>query len=285
LWCALFVLLGAPTAFAQDFSVLYSRVPNGISDGTIWAAASDGSFDLQITTGEWPRISPDGSWIVFHRGGSGDPTRNDLYVRNQETGDEIRVFANPDFAVSYDWTADSSQIVFDFGCGIYIMNGDGSGMRQLIGVDCFDDAPALNPGDGRIAFHNAHIGILLANPDGSNRVVIPNTMPLDFWPQWSPDGQWISFGRADSNGLIVNYFLIQPDGTGLTQLTFFSASDPDRFAPIGAWTPDGSVLVAPGTIGGVNGAYSIATDGSGTVTLLPTSPGDDLAFVGSCPAQ
>ncbi len=123
----------------------------------------------------------------------------------------------------------------------------------------------------------------MANADGSNRVAIPGTMPNDFWPQWSPDGQWISFGRTDGiSGLaIVNYFMIHPDGTGLTQLTFLSASDPDRFGPIGPWTPDGSALVAPGVFGGVNGSYSIATDGSGTVTLLPNSPRDDIAFVGS----
>src|SRR5262249_15913832 len=65
----------------------------------------------------------------------------------------------------------------------------------------------------------------------------------------------------------------RPDGTDLTQLTFLSASDPDRFAPIGPWTADGSTLIVPGTIGGMNGIYAIATDGSGAITPLPTSPG------------
>jgi Tol biopolymer transport system component len=279
------LLLAVPAASAQTLAVLYSRVHDGVPNGTIWVATSDGSFDQPLTVGEWPRISPDGNLVVFHRGGSTDPVRNDLFVLNVLTGDETRVFVNNDFAVSYDWTADSSQIVFDFGCGIFIMNSDGSNMRQLVGADCFDDAPTLSPIDGAIAFHNAHIGILRANPDGSSRTVIPNTMPNDFWPQWSPDGQWISFGRADTNGLIVNYFIIRPDGTDLTQLTFLSPSDPDRFAPIGPWTADGSALVVPGTIGGMNGIYAIATDGSGAVTPLPTSPGANVDFVGSVANQ
>jgi hypothetical protein len=62
-------------AQAQVFSVVYSRVPNGISDGTVWIAASDGSSDQPITMGEWPRISPDGNSMLFHRGPNAEPNR------------------------------------------------------------------------------------------------------------------------------------------------------------------------------------------------------------------
>jgi hypothetical protein len=41
------------------------------------------------------------------------------------------------------------------------------------------------------------------------------------------------------------------------------------------------VLIAPGNIGGVQGLYAIATDGSGTLTLLATSPGSAIDFAGS----
>src|SRR5262249_24596566 len=97
---------------------------------------------------------------------------------------------------------------------------------------------------------------------------------------WSRDGEWISFALTDPDFLsVINYYMIRPDGSDLTQLTF--QSDPDRFAPVGAWTSDGSTIVAPGNLGGVQGLYAIATDGSGAVTLLPTSPGDAITFVGS----
>ncbi len=280
--CLVVVLVLGTATHGQGTSVLYSRVPDGgASDGTVWTAAMDGSSDQQITTGGWPRLSPDGNLIVFKRGSDPDINRHDVWVRNLQTGDESRVFGNNDFVVNYSWTSDSSQIVFDYACGIYIMDSDGSNMRTLIQVDCFDDAPASSPIDGTIAFHNGHIGLFLANSDGSSRRQIPNTVPSDFWPSWSPDGQSIAYGHSPDGGLnsLTNYFMIQPDGSGLTQLTFLS--DPDRLGPAGPWSADGSVLVAPGNIGGVQGLYAIATDGSGTMTLLSTSAGNAIDFAGS----
>ncbi len=63
--CILILFLGASATSAETFSVHYSRVPNGISDGTIWVAASDGSFDQPITTGEWPGSRPTGTRSCF----------------------------------------------------------------------------------------------------------------------------------------------------------------------------------------------------------------------------
>lgn len=270
----------ATTIHGQVSSVLYSRVPAaGDTDDTVWMAAADGSSDVQITSGGWPRLSPDGNFMVFKRGSDSDINRHDVWVRNMQTGDESEVFANNDFVVNFSWTADSSQIVFDYQCGIFIMNRDGSNMQTLVLVDCFDDAPSLSPIDGTIAFHNLHFGLFLANADGSNRRQIPNTAPGDLWPAWSPDGRLIAYARSgDGGSTLANYFMIGPDGSGMTQLTFLS--DPDRVGP-GVWSPDFSAIIAPANVGGVQGLYAIATDGSGAMTLLPTSPGSAIDFAGS----
>src|SRR5262249_53208363 len=155
----------------------------------------------------------------------------------------------------FDWTADSSQIVFDFSCVINAMNRDGTNVHSVVaGTNCFDDAPALSPTDGTIAFHNslAGNGIFIANADGSGRRKIPNTISGDGWPAWSPDGQWISFGRVIT-GQQLNYFKVHPDGTGLTQLTFVAAGGSDGFGPGRGWSIDGLQLYAPGTVGGAPG--------------------------------
>jgi len=55
-------------------------------------AAADGSADVQLTTGEWPRLSADGRYLVFHRGNS-TFSRADVWVRDLTTGIETKVFS------------------------------------------------------------------------------------------------------------------------------------------------------------------------------------------------
>ncbi|HZI31664.1 MAG TPA: hypothetical protein VFF11_04940, partial [Candidatus Binatia bacterium] len=127
-----------------------------------------------------------------------------------------------------------------------------------------------------VAFHNTvgGGGIGLVNADGSGKQFIANTTPVDIWPAWSADGQWISFQDG------TNYFKIHPDGSGLTNLTTVPAIG-DGFNGPGSWTPDGTKLIVAGKYNGVNGLYSVATDGSKAVTLIPTTAGAAIDFVGS----
>ena len=51
-------------------------------------------------------------------------------------------------------------------------------------------------------------------------------------PRWSPSGDWIAFGQADS------LFVIRPDGTGLRRVSGYG------YEPWASWSPDGRWLVA-----------------------------------------
>src|SRR5262249_1381092 len=136
---------------------------------------------------------------------------------------EVLVFSNPDHQVNYDWSSDGSKIIYDYSCGMYSMNPDGSGSAPLPSgsFDCFDDAPDIRYSDGKIVFHNVNQGLFTINSNGSARTVIPNSIPGDIFPRWSPDGQFITFTRYTNSSLstIVGQFRIKADGTGLTQLT------------------------------------------------------------------
>ncbi len=263
-------------------TVVYSR--QGSPNDTIWMAAGDGSFDSMVVEGAWPRLSHNGRYIAFHRGSDPNKTRQNLLVRDLETDSETTVFGNYDYLVNYSWTPDDSTLFFDFLCGMQYWHLNAAGTAAYFGVDCYDDAPSARDDSGTLAFHNYNIGIMLVDPGAANRRVVPNTVPHDYWPTWSPDGQWLSFGRpaidADYPN-VVNYFKIRPDGSGLTQLTFLSGADTNKFTPSGAWTSDGKYILAAGYLDGTHGIFAIPTDGSGIIRQVSISQGAPPDFVGT----
>jgi Tol biopolymer transport system component len=246
-----------------------------------------GKNDTTITTGWRPRISPDGNFISFNRDGTYPNGQYDnIYVRDLTAKSDAKVVNNTDYIVATNWMTDSQHIVLDAVCSIYRINRDGSNVVSLTqNHNCYDDAPSVNPVDGRIGFHNQVLGgIYLIDAGGTNAPdKVPNTQVNDWWASWSADGQWLSFLRG------ANYYKIRPDGSGLTQLTFsdipisgindYNSTVPWSPAP---WSSDGKSLVGPRTVNGVQGIYAIATDGSGAMTVIEAAPaGAWVDFVGS----
>jgi len=251
-----------------SYFILYSR-----ADNTSWL--KDDTGDNQILPGVRPRLSPDGRYIVYRRG---EVYEGDIYVYDLQTSVDTLVFLNDDYVVNYSWTPDGSQIVYDYRCRIYVMDRDGSNNQVLIDTwpgsrYCYNDSPHVNPTDGRITWENEFFGIAVADADGQNPYWIPNTQDLDYSPIWSPDGLWIAFWRDD------NIYKIHPDGSDLTQLTFLA--DPDWMENTGAWTVDGSWMVAPAKVDGVMRLYVVAMDGSGRMLPVSTQAGEDPDYVGS----
>ena len=140
--------------------------------GSIWAINYDGSDDTYITDGVRPRVSRDGQWMAFLREGSPFQNRGNIWLRSLQTGQEFRLFVNDGLIVCYDWRPDGSGLVMDYNCGIWFLGTNGVS-TELLSTDCYEQAPAINPVDGRIAFHDlytgsAAAGIYVASPAGSN---------------------------------------------------------------------------------------------------------------------
>ena len=127
--------------------------------------------------------------------------------------------------------------------------------------------------------------LYIVNRNGMNMRWLTRTDGVEMEPKWSPDGTRILFtglvgGRSD-------LFLINPDGSGLTNLT--SAIDNLTNIRHPAWSRDGNFIAFTGAAGTTHSIYMIDADGSnvrqittdGTFDVWPTfSPdGQKIAFV------
>ena len=114
--------------------------------------------------------------------------------------------------------------------------------------------------------------------DGSDlRRVTPEGMEVGN-PHWSPDGTRFLFQspKEPVKGGEQNIYVINADGTGMTQLTAHLSSDPNgvqgTFHP--CWSPDGTLIVFahyPGPRAGKSALYLMGADGS-DMHLLADNP-------------
>jgi hypothetical protein len=275
-----------PPLAASAGTIWYSRT-GGSGDGTIWRAQADGSGDNKVTTGDDARLSPSGATLLFHKGGgTSNFARANIWSRALATGLESEIYPNNDYVVSFSWTPDGKHIVFDYECGIYRMDPGGKNILDLLQqANCYDDAPQVSPTGTEFAFHDEFFGIGLARIDGSGRAFIPNTVPGDLWPTWSPDGKWISFIRTgNSSQTAANMYKIRPDGTGLTPLTTLTGKGVS-FEGLSPWTADMKHLVVAGSVRGVQSIWVVPTAGGPPQGPVAVSAGAAPYFVGSLAAR
>jgi uncharacterized repeat protein (TIGR01451 family) len=270
-------------------TIVYSS--GDAATGVIRFANGNGTSDIPITVGTRPRLSPDGNHLLFRRGAAGDVNYSSVWIRNLQTGTETRIHENGQALVGMDWLKDSSAYVYDWNCGIYRRNRDGTGEVRLFETHCWDDAPSVHPDGTRFVFHNLQTaGLLTAAIDGSARAGLPgavangNINTSDLLPAWSPDGTRLV--AANGNSLVR----IQADGSGRTNL--LSLTDRWIAAPVNgnaiapAWSPDGNWVVASLVVDGEPGIYAVASDGSGAIRKVVDTAGRTPAdWVGSVAAS
>src|SRR5690606_964981 len=115
--------------------------------------------------------------------------------------------------------------------------------------------------------------IHVANIDGSGRRNLSNHPALDYWPDWSPDGEFIVFTSERAGNSEI--YRIRPDGSELTRLTFTPG---DEYHPL--WSPDGRFIAfwlhQPGTR--TRELRLMAPDGSNTQLLLSMEERNEGVF-------
>ena len=272
---------------------LYVVRPDGRGLRPITTPVGDGGNDSQA---DW---APDGGKIVFRRFvGVGRPEeRADIYVvRPDGTGlrNLTRSTCREPCLTNEEpaWSPDGKRIAFvrTIGpvppgrqpriVGIFVMNADGTHVRQLTQrrgtFRTEDHAPSWSRDGKRIAFMSANTTfrpagasvIYVINADGTHpRIVrsLSHAWPGGGAPAWSPDGKRILystyclFGNCGQAPTGAQLFTIGADGKGLRQLTHVGGN-----AIRGSWSPDGTKIafVRNPRVGPTGDVYTISANGT-----------------------
>jgi Tol biopolymer transport system component len=167
---------------------------------------------------------------------------------------------------------------------IYVMNADGTGLKQLTDDPGFEERPAWSPDGRRIAYAYYPPGwtgpesasIWIMNADGSRKARLMKDAVRGIHPAWSPDGKRIAFASPLARGYRI--FVVNADGSHLVRVTRppsggILGGDVNDVFP--TWLPNGTILfLRQGQV------FAVNPDGS---RLQPLTKGENIAEFAASP--
>jgi Tol biopolymer transport system component len=204
------------------------------------AWSPDGSLLLYRRTPENPLVQNADIWVLDIEAGAKDPTNPVTHRVLTRTGDERYPSYSPDGArIVFRGDLDLAEPSGDE--ELYVMDADGTNVRQLTDNGDFDSAPAWSPDGTQIAFEKAAAGtfvpgvpaepgkeaeekdIYVMDADGTNVRRLTDSPGLDEGPVWSPDGTKIAFS-SDRDGQ-QELYVMNADGSDPRRVTDNPARD------------------------------------------------------------
>jgi len=216
------------------------------------------------------------------------------------------------------WSPDGKHIAFYSEVGgkpadLFLVNADGTGLRQLTDTLAAEGYPAWSPDGTQIAFesHTAdgNFDVYVMRADGTDVRRLTDHPQRDVGPAWSADGARIVF-MSNRDSKEFNLYWMQADGTGQERLTegqtdWFPQLSPDgtrlafhRWRDVHVmdlatreiraltkdpdngmyptWSPDGTRLAFMSWRGGPTAVYVMNADGSDQKQVVRMSTGSAI---------
>ena len=140
------------------------------------------------------------------------------------------------------WSPDAAHIAFRKSDTIFIVDADGTNLREIEGLPDFSSAPSWSPDGSQIAFvsRGAVTWEIFTIELGSGRVQqLTRTTEARIssqGPAWSPDGTKIAFDRVQDRNYDI--YVMDADGSNVQRVT-----SNDKVDARPAWSPDGQPIV------------------------------------------
>jgi Tol biopolymer transport system component len=155
---------------------------------------------------------------------------------------------------------------------IFVVNADGSGVRELAHDPATATGPVPSPGGESIAFTSTRDGnreVYVMAADGSAQRRVTQDPVSDIVHDWSPDGSELAI--VSDRGGMPQIYAVRADGRGVRQLTSGSVASDEP-----AWSPDGRRVAFVR----LREIWVMAADGTGQRPLTndPASAAGDPAW-------
>jgi hypothetical protein len=258
-----------PTELPKSGRIAYTEYVGGREPGRydIYIANVDGSGRYKLLPhASEPAFSPDGRRLAFY---SWDEPG--IFIINPDGTGRARVSPNPGDSWP-TWSRDQSMIAYSsrrITDAIYSTRIRGIDDTKIVNDG---EQPSWGP-DGRIVYRGcsgATCGLMIVNPaDSKPKGIHITTYANDSNPIWSHKMNQIVF-TSDRSGS-WDIWIINPDGTGLRQLTNSPKSD---VTP--TWSVDGQWIFFRSDRDDEWAIWAMKPDGSNQVKLFLSSMSEDL---------
>jgi len=204
-----------------------------------------------------PRWSPDGRMIAYTSYRNGNP---DLFVLNFDSGRRDVLSAQQGLNATPAWSPDGQWLVFAMsasgGTNLFLLPKTGGTPKALTTGPAISVSPSFSPNGRQIVFNSDRGGtpqIYVIDVDGSNLRRLTFQGSYNASPRWSPRGEKIVFMCQVAGYQVC---LINPDGSGLQQLTTAGRNEEPT------WSPDGRHIAFTSTRTGQRDVFVMHADGS-----------------------